>query len=99
MTEMVRRGARLSSVLRTRGAVIGDQSLTFDEVDQSPIQFANFLILNEGLGVGGRIGLLLNNSLLEHADHFACAKASLARVPLNSRPPANSRSRCWKAPA
>lgn len=87
MTEMVRRGALYHG---PRIAVLfGDQSLTFDEVDRLSNQFANFLIAGEGLDVGGRIGLLLNNSLYSMPIDFACAKARLARVPLNSRLSAN----------
>lgn len=83
MTEMIRRGALYHG---PRTAVLfDDQSLTFDEVDRLSNRIANALIATEGLGVGGRIGLLLNNSLYSMPIDFACAKARLVRVPLNSR--------------
>lgn len=82
-TEMIRRGALYHG---PRPAVLfGDQQLTFTEVDTLSNQFAHALIAGDGLGVGGRIGLLLNNSLYSMAIDFACAKARLVRVPLNSR--------------
>jgi fatty-acyl-CoA synthase len=87
MTEMVRRGALYHG---PRTAVLfGDQRLTFDEVDRLSNRLANALIADEGLAVGAHIGLLLNNSLYSMPIDFACAKARLVRVPLNSRLSAN----------
>ncbi|WP_315838572.1 class I adenylate-forming enzyme family protein [Bradyrhizobium prioriisuperbiae] len=87
MTEMVRRGALYHG---PRTAVLfGDQSLTFDDVDRLSNRLANALIAIEGLAIGGRVGLLLNNSLLSMPIDFACAKARIVRVPLNSRLSAN----------
>jgi fatty-acyl-CoA synthase len=87
MTEIVRRGALYHG---PRTAVLfGDESFTFDQVDRLSNQFANALIATEGLDVGDRVGLLLNNSLYSMPIDFACAKARLVRVPLNARLAAN----------
>jgi len=77
--ELIRRGARR---FRDRTAVLcGDGSLTFGEVDDLANRLANVL-LEEG---NDRVGLRLANSLHSIPVDFACAKAGIARVPLNPR--------------
>lgn len=80
--ELVRRGARRR---RDRIAVQhGAEALTFGEVDALSSRLANTLIAS-GLQPGDRIALLVDNSLLSIPLDFACLKARLVRVPLNSR--------------
>jgi acyl-CoA synthetase (AMP-forming)/AMP-acid ligase II len=77
--ELIRRGARQH---RGRTATLcGDERLTFTEADELASRIANVL-----LGRGHeRIGLLVENSLWSVPLDFACAKARIARVPLNPR--------------
>lgn len=83
MSEMMRRGVLYHG---PRIAVMfGDQSLTFTEVDLLSSRLAHVLISQDGVEVGDRVGLLLNNSLYSMPVDFACAKARCVRVPLNSR--------------
>jgi acyl-CoA synthetase (AMP-forming)/AMP-acid ligase II len=77
--ELIRRGARR---YRDRTAVLcGDESLTFAEVDGLANRIAHVL-LERG---HDRVGLRLGNSLHSIPIDFACAKAGIARVPLNPR--------------
>ena len=77
--ELIRRGARR---YRERPAILyGDETLSFAEADALSNRIANVLV---GLGVE-RVGLLLGNGLHSIPVDFACAKAGIARVPLNPR--------------
>jgi acyl-CoA synthetase (AMP-forming)/AMP-acid ligase II len=80
--ELIRRGARQ---FPDRRAILYDGgSLTFRAVDELSNRFARaFAAL--GAAKGARIALLLNNGPYSIPIDFACAKAGLARVPLNSR--------------
>ncbi len=77
--ELIRRGARrfgqLPAVLHE------DESLTFAEVDELANRMARVL-LEQGVD---RVGLHLGNGLHSIPLDFACAKAGIARVPLNPR--------------
>lgn len=80
--ELIRRGARYFS---QRTAVLyEDKSLTFSQVDELSNRFAHVLARN-GIGRGGRLAILANNSLYSIPVDFACVKASAARTPLNAR--------------
>jgi acyl-CoA synthetase (AMP-forming)/AMP-acid ligase II len=59
----------------------GDESLTFREVDELANRVAHVLLE----GGHDRVGLRLANSLHSIPVEFACAKAGIARVPLNPR--------------
>ncbi len=77
--ELIRRGARR---FPDRTALLcGDESRSFAETDELANRLAHAL----GLAKGTRVGLLLGNSLLSVPLDFACAKAGLVRVPLNTR--------------
>ena len=79
--ELIRRGARQHG---PRVAVVfGGQSMSFAEVDRLSSQLAHALIA-EG-GGGTRVALLLDNGLHSVPVDFACVKANVNRVPLNSR--------------
>jgi fatty-acyl-CoA synthase len=83
VTEMIRRGALYH---RDRPAILfGAESWTFAEADALSNRIANVLIDGLGLEPFARIALLLDNSLYTLAMDFACVKARLARMPLNSR--------------
>lgn len=78
----MRRGAARH---RDRIAVVaGDRAMTYREVDVMANRIANVL-LGMGYGRGSRVGLLLNNEIWSMPIDFACLKAGVARVPLNSR--------------
>jgi fatty-acyl-CoA synthase len=80
--ELIRRGARYFG---ERTAVLfEDQSLTFAQVDELSNRFSNVLASN-GIGRGGRLAILANNSLYSLPVDFACVKAGAARTPLNAR--------------
>jgi fatty-acyl-CoA synthase len=80
--ELIRRGARYFS---ERTAVLfEDKSLTYAEVDELSNRFAHVLARN-GIGRGGRLAILANNSLYTMPVDFACVKAGAARTPLNAR--------------
>ena len=77
--ELIRRGARR---YRDEPAILcGDETLTFCEVDELANRIAHVLVER---GVD-RVGLLLGNGLHSVPMDFACAKAGIARVPLNPR--------------
>lgn len=80
--ELIRRGAMQHG---PRTAIIfGDQTLTFTEVDHLSSQLAH--ALHElGAAPHTRVALLLNNGLYSVPLDFACVKAGVNRVPLNSR--------------
>ena len=80
--ELIRRGARYFS--QRTAVLFGDKSLTFREVDQLSNRFAHVLARN-GIGRGGRLAILANNSLYSMPVDFACVKAGAARTPLNAR--------------
>ena len=63
---------------------VGARSMTFGEVDELSSRLANAL-LSFGVPPRARVGLLLNNSVLSVPVDFACVKANVNRVPLNSR--------------
>lgn len=79
--ELIRRGA-LQHGPRT-AIVFGDQSMTFAEVDVLSSRLANVLLACAEQHT--RIGLLINNGLYSVPVDFACVKAGMNRVPLNSR--------------
>lgn len=79
--ELIRRGA-LQHGPRT-AIVFGDQSMTFADVDALSSRLANALLARAGQRT--RIGLLINNGLYSVPVDFACVKAGMNRVPLNSR--------------
>src|SRR5262249_20917607 len=82
VVELIRRGARH---FRERTAVLfEDKSLTYAEVDELSNRFAHTLA-RSGIGRGGRLGILANNSLYTVPVDFACVKAGAARTPWNSR--------------
>lgn len=80
--DLIRRGARQFAG-RTALTFAGGK-LTYEEVNRLANRLANEFA-RRGLSHGKRIGLLLNNSLYSVPVDFACAKAGLARVPLNAR--------------
>jgi acyl-CoA synthetase (AMP-forming)/AMP-acid ligase II len=80
--ELIRRGARRWG---DRVAIsAGDRVLTFTQTDRLSNRLAHALA---GLGAAPHslVGLLVNNGLYSIPIDFACAKARLNRVPLNSR--------------
>lgn len=80
--DIIKRGARQHG---PRVAIsFAGQSLTFSEVDLLSNRLGNAL---RGCGIGSRqrVALLVNNSILSVPLDFACVKAGLNRVPLNSR--------------
>lgn len=80
--ELIIRGAREHT---NRVAIaFGDQELTFTQVDELSNRLAHALT-ELGGGHRRRVGLLVNNSLLSVPLDFACVKAGINRVPLNSR--------------
>ena len=80
--ELIRRGARQHG--ERTALVFGEQSLSFAQVDRLSSQLAHALYA-QGLKQSDRVGLLMNNGLLSVPLDFACVKAGLNRVPLNSR--------------
>lgn len=83
VSEMIRSGAQQFG---DRPAVkFEEQILSFDAVDDLSGRLASALIATGHAPVGARIALLMNNSLLSIPVDFACAKARVVRVPLNSR--------------
>ena len=83
VTELIKRGAHQFG---SRTAILfEDQRLTFTEADRLAAQIANTLLGPCQAAPGERIGLFLGNSLYGIPVDFACAKAGLIRVPLNSR--------------
>ena len=80
--ELVRRGARRHA---TRTAVlVGDQALTFAEVDGTANRLARVL-LSSGAGRGEAVAMLVDNSPSSVPLDFALLVSGLVRVPLNSR--------------
>jgi acyl-CoA synthetase (AMP-forming)/AMP-acid ligase II len=79
--ELIRRGA-LQHGPRT-AIVFGELSMTFAEVDVLSSRLANALLARTEQRT--RIGLLVNNGLYSVPVDFACVKAGMNRVPLNSR--------------
>src|SRR5687768_6968893 len=83
VTEMIARGALYH---RDRIALrYGERSMTFAEVDSLSNRIANALVSRLGLQPLERIALLLDNGPHSIPIDFACVKARLTRVPLNSR--------------
>jgi acyl-CoA synthetase (AMP-forming)/AMP-acid ligase II len=82
VNEMIRRGARYFA--DDVAVLFGDERLTYREVDERSNALAHALIA-QGLEPHDRIGLLLNNSQNSVLIDFACLKARLTRMPLNSR--------------
>lgn len=80
--DLIRRGA-LQHGART-AIVFGDKTLTFTEVDRLSSQLAHALHA-AGAVPHTRVALLLNNGLHSVPLDFACVKAGINRVPLNSR--------------
>lgn len=80
--ELISRGARQHG---PRTAIVcGDESLTFQEVDELSSQLAHVLH-QVGARPHSRVALLVNNGLYSVPLDFACVKAGINRVPLNSR--------------
>jgi acyl-CoA synthetase (AMP-forming)/AMP-acid ligase II len=80
--ELIRRGARYFA---PRPAVLfEDKTLTFAEVDELSNRLSHVLARN-GIGRGGRLAILANNSLYSVPVDFGCVKAGAARTPLNAR--------------
>jgi acyl-CoA synthetase (AMP-forming)/AMP-acid ligase II len=77
--DLIRRGA--ARFPERTALVAGDESLTFAETDALANRLAHAL----DAAPGTRVGLLLGNSLLSVPLDFACVKAGLVRVPLNTR--------------
>ena len=83
VTEMIARGALHH---RDRIALrFGGREMRFGEVDALSNRLANALVSRLGLEPLERIALLLDNGLHSIPIDFACVKARLIRVPLNSR--------------
>jgi len=80
--DLIRRGA-LQHGPRT-AIVFGDKTLSFTEVDRLSSQLAHALHA-AGAAPHTRVALLLNNGLHSVPLDFACVKAGINRVPLNSR--------------
>jgi len=80
--ELIRRGARYFA--ERRAVLFEDKTLTFAEVDELSNRFAHVLARN-GIGRGGRMAILANNSLYSVPVDFGCVKAGAARTPLNAR--------------
>jgi fatty-acyl-CoA synthase len=79
--ELIRRGA-VQHGPRT-AIVFGDRSMTFADVDALSSRIAHALLTQAARHT--RIGLLVNNGLYSVPVDFACVKAGMNRVPLNSR--------------
>ena len=80
--ELIRRGAALHG---DRVAVVcGDAEMSFRQVDALSSQLAHAL-RSHGVAQDQRVALLLNNGLHSVPLDFACVKAGINRVPLNSR--------------
>jgi fatty-acyl-CoA synthase len=80
--ELIRRGAQYFA--ERRAVLFEDKALTFAEVDELSNRFAHVLARN-GIGRGGRMAILANNSLYSVPVDFGCVKAGAARTPLNAR--------------
>ncbi|TCP46300.1 acyl-CoA synthetase (AMP-forming)/AMP-acid ligase II [Tamaricihabitans halophyticus] len=80
--ELVRRGA--SRFANRTAVVVASKEFTFAEVDEYANRLANAL-LAMGAGRGSRVGLLMDNGEWSVPLDFACLKAGIDRVPLNSR--------------
>ena len=80
--ELIRRGARYCA--ERRAVLFEDKALTFAAVDELSNRFAHVLARN-GIGRGGRLAILANNSLYSVPVDFGCVKAGAARTPLNAR--------------
>ncbi|MGW3545785.1 class I adenylate-forming enzyme family protein [Nocardia niigatensis] len=88
--DLIVRGARQHS---ERTAVIcGDRRMTFREVDELSSQLAHAM-LQQGCEYRSRVALLVNNSVYTVPTDFACVKAGINRVPLNSRLSVDEHSR------
>lgn len=80
--DLIMRGARQHG---ERTAVIcGDRRMTFREVDALSNRLAHAM-RGEGCEHRSRVALLVNNSIYSVPTDFACVKAGINRVPLNSR--------------
>ena len=80
--DLILRGAR---AYPDRIAVkVGDEAFTFSQVDTLSSQLAQALMAC-GARPGARIALLVNNGIHSVPVDFACVKAGINRVPLNSR--------------
>ena len=62
-----------------------DEAWSYRRVDELSNRIANVLLGAAGVAVGDRVGLLMNNSQYTLPVDFACAKARVARTPLNAR--------------
>ena len=80
--DLVRRGA--ARYADRTAVLVGDERLTYREVDEAANRFAHFLI-DHGAGKGDRVALLVGNGPWSVSLDFACLKAGVVRVPLNAR--------------
>lgn len=80
--ELIRRGA--ARFADSTAVLIGDEALTFRQVDEAANRIANTM-LELGVKKGDRVALLVGNGPWTISLDFACAKAGVARVPLNAR--------------
>lgn len=80
--ELINRGARQYP---QRTAIVFQQdTLTYEQVDQLSSRLAHAMH-QRGLRQGERVALLINNGLYSVPVDFACVRAGINRVPLNSR--------------
>jgi len=80
--DLIKQGARAHA---ERSAIIFDeQQCSYREVDELANRFANALI-SMGAKRGDQVALLVDNGLYSVPLEFACVKAGVNRVPLNSR--------------
>ncbi|WP_293781212.1 class I adenylate-forming enzyme family protein [uncultured Aeromicrobium sp.] len=80
--DLIVRGARQHA--ERVAVVFGEDQRTFAEIDALSNQLAHTL-RECGADRGVRVALLVNNGLLSVPVDFACVKAGINRVPLNSR--------------
>jgi acyl-CoA synthetase (AMP-forming)/AMP-acid ligase II len=88
--ELIERGAAQNAA--RVALVFGDEQLTFEQTNYRANQFAHAL-RRIGALPGSRVALLLNNGFDSVPIDFACVKAGVNRVPLNSRLSANEHLR------
>lgn len=80
--ELINRGAR--QYPERTAIVFQHESFTFRQVDHLSSRLAHAMHA-QGLEQGTRVALLLNNGLYSVPVDFACVRAGINRVPLNSR--------------
>jgi fatty-acyl-CoA synthase len=83
VTEIIRAGADRHA--EATAVLWEDKLLTYGEIDRLSNRLAHVLLDAAGVDRGDRVGLLMSNSQFTLPVDFACAKAGVARVPLNAR--------------